>query len=696
MPETTEPKETPEPSQSVAEKANTKSPKKPGKKKTGSYDDTAEVEKILKTVISAQSQTEKESPSVTAEESKSPSASPSKTKKSNKGKPKTAASTAASSHTEQTPEGSLPTPPPITAGLADELDAAKQESATLKNALAQKNKLLSGGFVRLNLYLKQIRSQLDQLQTHLDKLSQQSLKEVRTPLADKTSWPKYSKPAEENTQWKQFVDEIEKLYKKVSPPINLKVEDWPARAAEEKTAHAKDWDKTLVHLRRSAQKKKELQEREESKFRESVEHIGENQVIDSFGAVRESLRRIQGLMQSPALGEQEPPAAEIPEPGEQKQAPSAQTGPETEISPTRGEKLSYRQFVRDLKHSDRVIRIKAAEVLAKSKLKSTPEVLMDAWCDETDPEARTAIIKALVELDYKEAISFFTDALDEDDLKIQMAALEGLYKFETDKKTTAGLLKALRSQYYHIRRRAVTYLGWSKASVALPQLLKLLKDENEFVRKATISTLFSFRNKESIPHLIEALHDSSLSVRKKAIEVLYRWTGLRNDFKPNASGSKRLEGIDRWREWWDKNGKTFRISQIYRVEEPPEAKKEKTAPVTPSPAKKKTTPKKVTKPSAPKRPSRKRITTAAEDEHLVLVSDIFPEPPDEPDLEKKTAPLPVNEKNLQNVISTSSGGITLMELGDKFGVKWQTLIPKTKKLVEAKKIKKVKNKYMRK
>ncbi len=479
MPENTETNKAPETDIPVTEKENIT-------KKTDNYDDTAEVDKILETVVSAQSPTEKESPSVTAEESESPP--PSKTNKPKKGKAISPAPTAASSETKQTAEESLTTPPPIAAGLADELDAAKRESAALKDALAQKNKLLSGGFVRLNLYLKHIRSQLDQLQTHLDKLSQESLKEIRSPVSDKTSWPKYSKPAKEDSQWKEFVDEIEKLYKKVSPPINLKMEDWPARDKGEETEYARDWDKTLVHLRRSAQKRKEQQEGEGAEFRESRDRIGEDKVMDSFGAVRESLRRIQGLMDRPTEEEQE----EIPEPEEQKQAPAAQTEAETEISPTRGEKLSYRQFVRDLKHSDRVIRIRATEFLVKSKLKSTPEVLMDAWCDETEPEVRSAIIKALVELDYKEAISFFADALDDSDLKVQAAALEGLYKFETNKKTIAGLLKALRSRYYHIRRRAVTYLGWSKVEVAFPQLLKLLKDENEFVRKATISTLFSF------------------------------------------------------------------------------------------------------------------------------------------------------------------------------------------------------------
>lgn len=682
-----------------------KSPQKPGEKKTDNYDDTAEVEKILETVISAQAPAEEEPPPVTAEESKPPSAPPPpKTDKPGKGRTpkKTATPTAAPSHTKETPEISLPAPPPVSAGLADELDAVKKESATLKNALAQKNKLLSGGFVRLNLYLKHIRSQLDQLQAHLDKLSQESLKEIRSPLLDKTSWPKYSKPATGDAQWKQFVDEIEKLYKKVSPPIDLKMEDWPARDTDEKTEYDRDWDKTLVHLRGSARKRKELEKGELSELQESKDHLGEEKVMDSFGAVRESLRRIQDLMESPTEDEQEP---EIQEHEEQKQDPGALTAPDTEISPTRSEKLSYRQFVRDLKHSDRVIRIRAAEVLAKSKLKSTPEVLIDAWCDETDPEVRSAIIKTLVELDYKEAVAFFTDALDDSDLKVQMAALAGLYKFETSKKTTAGLLKALRSRYYHIRRRAVTYLGWNKASAALPQLLKLLKDENEFVRKATISTLFLFRNKESIPHLIDTLHDSSLSVRKKAIEVLYRWTGLRNDFKENASGSKRIDGIDRWKEWWEKNGKTFRISQIYRVQEPSKELPAPPAPPTPPATKKRASikpkaKKKKTSATGPKRPSRRRPPTAMEEEHLVLATDIFPEPASEPvstkSPKKKATPHTVNEKNLQNVISASSGGITLMELGDKFGVKWQSLTPMVKKLVEAEKIKKVKNKYLKK
>jgi hypothetical protein len=715
-------------------------------KKSGNYDDTAEVDKILEMVVSAQSEEGKELPPISPDQEDKPRAKSKTEITSGKTSEKAGSDkSAADSSTSAKESQKSPPPSPSNNGI----DATKEEYGKLKEVLTQKNRLLSSGFVRLNLYLKHIRSQLDQLQSHIDKLSQESLKEIRSPLPDKRSWPKYSTPAEEDVQWKPLVDEIENLGKKpAAPPITLEMEEWPTHPSKNETEQAQDWDKTIVHLRRSAQKKKDQKEKKErspidskSESKEKPEVVGEDQVIQSFGKVRESLRRIQGLMEPPPTGEEETPELEAPE--LEKETPWTEGKKETESKISHGEKLTFRQFAKDLKHSDKVIRIKAAEALAESRLKSTPEILIDAWCDETETEVRKTIIKALIELDYKEAVSFFTDALDVDDVNLQMAALEGLYKFETTK-TTAGFLKALRSRFYHIRRRAVTYLGWNRVEVAFPQLIKMLKDENEFVRKATISTLFSFRNKEAIPYLIEVLHDSSLPIRKKAAEVLYRWTGLRNDFVPHASGSQRLEGIDQWKEWWKKNGEKFQISQIYRAEEPADGlasfsvsdkkkaskavstsiaqeKKAKTKekskerkkpsvakkifPVVPPPVKKKKAQKKIAKkketsqPPVTAKPSRKRPALSFEQEPLVVAADIFPGSISEPIShkkkvnKKKTSPPPTREKDLQTAIAKAPDGITMKELGKKMGVKWQTLIPKINDLIKAKKIKKVQNKY---
>lgn len=543
--------------------------------KPGNYDDTTEVDKILEIVASAQSKKEINISSDSREEKGLPLISMDQEDKPQvRSKAQNTAKAMSFPPDEKTSSDK---------STADSSTSAKGEDDKLKEILIRRNRLLSDGFVRLNLYLKNIRSQLDLLENHIDKLSQESLKEMSSPLPDKGSRPRYSTPGEEEVQKKPLVDEIENSGKKsTAPPITLDTEEAPPHLQKNEAEQPKDGDNTLVHLRKNAQKKQEQQEEiqrspGDSKFksRENAEVSGGDQVIQSFSKVRESLRRIQGLMESSQAGEENVPEAEEPE--LKRETPWTKGNKETESKVSPGEKLTFRQFSRDLKHSDKVIRIKAAEALAKSQLKSTPEILIDAWCDETETEVRKTIIKALKELDYKEAVSFFTDALDEDNVNTQMAALEGLYKFETPK-ATAGFLKALRSRFYHIRRRAVTYLGWNRVEVAFPQLIKMLKDENEFVRKATISTLFSFRNKEAIPYLIEVLHDSSLSIRKKAAEVLYRWTGLRNDFVPHASDSQRLEGIEQWKQWWQKNGEKFQISRIYRVEEPVDSPAASSAP----------------------------------------------------------------------------------------------------------------------
>jgi hypothetical protein len=713
-------------------------PEYQGNEKPGNYDDTTEVDKILKIVVSAQSKEEINISSDTREEKKLPPISPDQ-----ENKPRIKSKTQNKAKAMSIPPDEKTNSDKST---ADSSTSTKGEDDKLKEILIRRNRLLSSGFVRLNLYLKNIRSQLDLLQNHIDKLSQESLKEIRSPLPDQGSLPKYSTPGEEDVQWKPLVDEIENSGKKpTAPPITSEMEECPPHLPKNEAEQAKDGDNTLVHLRRDAQKKKEQKEEiqrspGDSKFesRENAEVSGGDQVLQSFSKVRESLRRIQGLMESSHAGEEKAPEAEGPE--LKRETPWTKGNKETESKVSPGEKLTFRQFSKDLKHSDKVIRIKAAEALAKSELKSTPEVLIDAWCDETETEVRKAIIKALKELDYKEAVSFFTNALDEDSVNTQMAALEGLYKFDTPK-ATAGFLKALRSRFYHIRRRAVTYIGWNRVEVAFPQLIKMLKDENEFVRKATISTLFSFRNKEAIPSLIEVLHDSSLAIRKKAAEVLYRWTGLRNDFLPHASDSQRLEGIEQWNEWWKKNGEKFQISRSYRVEEPvdslaassvsgkkkisptvssatvsgrktkekekskEEGKKTtdapKSSPVIHPPVKKKKVltkraeKKETSQAPVTEKPSRKRFTTILEQEPLVLAADIFPGPMSEP-LSPKTKikrKRPASSSKLQNAIAQASDGITMKELGKKMDVKWQTLIPKIDNLIKTKKIKKIENKY---
>ena len=216
------------------------------------------------------------------------------------------------------------------------------------------------------------------------------------------------------------------------------------------------------------------------------------------------------------------------------------------------ERLSFEQYLRDLRAYDIQNRIFAIRKLGKMRRLELAGILLNAWEKETDNSVRAEILNALIDMDYHDARSVLKKALKRPDPKIVIAALEGLYRFG-GKEVEEEFVKALEHSHYSVRRRAGTYLGWMKAEWAIPNIVKLLRDPDIYNRKVGISVLSKFQAKQVIFFLIETLSDPDQGVRETAIKVLTNWTGEDMGYCPQADEMERSKAVCAWRQWWEKS-----------------------------------------------------------------------------------------------------------------------------------------------
>lgn len=218
--------------------------------------------------------------------------------------------------------------------------------------------------------------------------------------------------------------------------------------------------------------------------------------------------------------------------------------------------LTFEQYLQDLHAYDCQNRAFAVHRLGMMRCMELTGIILDAWEKEEDNTVRSEMLNALANMDFKDAIPFFKNALQRQDPRIVVAALEGLYRFQ-GKEAGREFVKALDHSHYSVRRRAATYLGWIEAEWAIPDLVKLLHDPDVYNRKVVVNIFSSFRVKEVISFLVEALNDPEQRVRESIINVLAGWTGQNMGYDPQDKEDERQEAINAWKQWWKQSEAGF-------------------------------------------------------------------------------------------------------------------------------------------
>jgi HEAT repeat protein len=106
-------------------------------------------------------------------------------------------------------------------------------------------------------------------------------------------------------------------------------------------------------------------------------------------------------------------------------------------------------------------------------------------------------------------------------------------------------------------REVIQKLGASGDGDAVPVLQRLLADS--YFRPYAAVALARLGDRSAVPALIEEfLLSDSAPLRKAGICELYALTGKTMAYDPNAPEKVRRAAIQRWREWYEKQGKTAR------------------------------------------------------------------------------------------------------------------------------------------
>jgi hypothetical protein len=86
-------------------------------------------------------------------------------------------------------------------------------------------------------------------------------------------------------------------------------------------------------------------------------------------------------------------------------------------------------------------------------------------------------------------------------------------------------------------------------------LAEKLGDEDPEVRRAAVSVCRQRKLKALVPELIALLDDADQDVAKQAHQLLQQIAGRDLGPRPGADREERLQGMEAWRDWWERNQK---------------------------------------------------------------------------------------------------------------------------------------------
>ncbi len=152
-----------------------------------------------------------------------------------------------------------------------------------------------------------------------------------------------------------------------------------------------------------------------------------------------------------------------------------------------------------------------------SSLKPSNQLLMLMF--EEDEGLRSAIIRAMAELNYTEAEELMEDSLESDDESSMLNSIAGLIKMGKKKKVS-GKLRVLAEKSDKAFDSAVGALKAAKSRDAKKILVKLLEDNDPEVRRKAAESLVLFGGNETLNALSKKLDDKDAAVRFEALSSM--------------------------------------------------------------------------------------------------------------------------------------------------------------------------------
>ena len=184
---------------------------------------------------------------------------------------------------------------------------------------------------------------------------------------------------------------------------------------------------------------------------------------------------------------------------------------------------------------------------------------------------RSKACHILIDLKAKRIVSQLPDLLEDNNPRVRLEALRGIYKLSSDSAfVLRHLIEATQEPHREIRKRAATYLGWMENEEAFEPLLNLTKDKESIVRKTAVLALGELRDRRTIEPLIALLNDKNMEVREEAGYTLQVLTGQNFGYDPRSSAEERTKTMGAWNQWWASNGSTFTIhKKVFVISDEP-------------------------------------------------------------------------------------------------------------------------------
>ena len=184
------------------------------------------------------------------------------------------------------------------------------------------------------------------------------------------------------------------------------------------------------------------------------------------------------------------------------------------------ETINVQDKIRELKSSDKTVRMHAIESLGKAHDKSSTQDLMDIFKNEKDGVIREYIIDALARIGDNSAARFLLEiSKDKKELNgVRIAAISALGFFNGDEVIDgAGAIAADENEKTAFREIAVRSLGMSANKKSIPVLKNVLQNsKNKELRLESVISLANTGGDESVDALSIAAKDSEPDVRKSA------------------------------------------------------------------------------------------------------------------------------------------------------------------------------------
>ena len=158
-----------------------------------------------------------------------------------------------------------------------------------------------------------------------------------------------------------------------------------------------------------------------------------------------------------------------------------------------------------------------------------PEIIRSKPFTQNDQSLVDGMLEAIVATATPADDKQLRGLLNEDSVKVQAAAVEGLYL--SQKKGVTELLKELTAQ----------------------------TNRDDFVRFKAAESLADLGERSALPNLIELLESTNVNVRTWAGNTLQISTGVDHGYTGYAKEDVRKESVDKWKKWLAADGDTAKL-----------------------------------------------------------------------------------------------------------------------------------------